>query len=143
MGLFRRFLAGTHGASAVEFALVVVPFLLLLFGIIEVGRAFWTRQVLADVAIMGARCMGVMQRECIENDSYAAGKTLSFLVDGLRGRGVSVPDENIVLEPDAECDGLPGFSRVTISLQFSSALPLDDVFNFSSVACFPNQQIDD
>lgn len=140
MKLFSRFLGDRRGASAVEFALVVIPFLLLCFGIIEVGRALWTRQVLADVAILGARCMGVRQLQCSEGEHYSADKTRRFIIAELSGRGVAVAQQNVVLDANASCDGVPGFSMVTISRQFSTALPFNDIFNLSGTACFPNQK---
>lgn len=44
------------GASAVEFALVAVPFFLMLFGIIEGGRLLWTQLGLQHAVEMAARC---------------------------------------------------------------------------------------
>jgi Flp pilus assembly protein TadG len=44
--LTRRCARGNRGAAAVEFGLVVVPFLGLLFAIIEVGLIFFASQVL-------------------------------------------------------------------------------------------------
>jgi Flp pilus assembly protein TadG len=38
--LFARFLRASRGATAVEFAFVALPFLVLLFGIIELGGVF-------------------------------------------------------------------------------------------------------
>ncbi|MBO9559032.1 MAG: pilus assembly protein [Caulobacter sp.] len=40
LGLLRRFAREDDGATAVEFAFVSIPFLLLVFGIIELGIAF-------------------------------------------------------------------------------------------------------
>ena len=40
LGLLRRFARADDGAAAVEFALVAIPFLLLVFAIIELGLAF-------------------------------------------------------------------------------------------------------
>ncbi len=71
--------ASRSGASAVEFALVLFPLLLVIFGVIEFGRAMWTREALQETAIAGARCMGVLNSNC------ATGARLQRLRhDGLR-----------------------------------------------------------
>lgn len=46
----RRFLAGTRGATAVEFALVALPFVILMLGLIEFGRALHIRNGLDNAA---------------------------------------------------------------------------------------------
>jgi Flp pilus assembly protein TadG len=56
---FRRFAGARSGATAVEFALVIGPLLLVLLGTVEVSRLLWTRQAIQSVAIAGARCLGV------------------------------------------------------------------------------------
>ncbi len=43
------------GAVAAEFALVLIPFLLVLFGIIDFGHFFWTDHVVTEAAREGAR----------------------------------------------------------------------------------------
>lgn len=48
-----------HGAAAVEFALVVIPLLLIVFGIIEFGLIFAQNQALGNGARQGAR-LGVV-----------------------------------------------------------------------------------
>jgi Flp pilus assembly protein TadG len=40
LGLLRRFARADDGAAAVEFAFVAIPFLMLVFGIIELGLTF-------------------------------------------------------------------------------------------------------
>lgn len=53
---FARFRRSQCGASAVEFALVAVPFFLILFGVIEGGRLLWTQLGLQHAVEMAARC---------------------------------------------------------------------------------------
>ncbi|WP_243360151.1 TadE/TadG family type IV pilus assembly protein [Fundidesulfovibrio terrae] len=43
------------GATIVEFALVLLPLLLMLMGCIEFGRYFWAQHVLSSAAAEGAR----------------------------------------------------------------------------------------
>jgi Flp pilus assembly protein TadG len=51
-----------RGAAAVEFALVLPLLLLILFGIIEFGRAWSVKQTLTDAAREGARIAVVSER---------------------------------------------------------------------------------
>ncbi len=43
------------GGVAAEFALVLIPFLVVLFGIIDLGHFFWTDHVVTEAAREGAR----------------------------------------------------------------------------------------
>ena len=73
-------LADTRGASAVEFALVAGPFLLILVGSVEFGRYVWTRQAIQDTAIAGARCVGVLQRPCEQDGVFNPTKARNFVI---------------------------------------------------------------
>ncbi len=44
-----------HGAAAVEFALVLIPLLLIILGTIDWGYYFYVREIVADAARAGAR----------------------------------------------------------------------------------------
>lgn len=44
-----------HGATVVEFALVLPVFLLFLFGLVEIGRAMMTASLLTEAARIGCR----------------------------------------------------------------------------------------
>ncbi len=46
--LLRRFMRDREGATAVEFSLVALPFLAILFAIIELALNFWVTQVLEN-----------------------------------------------------------------------------------------------
>jgi Flp pilus assembly protein TadG len=51
----RRFARHQHGAAAIEFALVIVPFVALLFAIIETAIVFFASQVLETAVADSAR----------------------------------------------------------------------------------------
>lgn len=55
--LCRRGIADTGGAVAVEFALVAVPFLLTLLGIVQTGYAFFLTSALDSAASASARAV--------------------------------------------------------------------------------------
>ena len=44
-----------RGVSAAEFAVVCIPFFLLLFGMFEIGRMMMVRQILTNASREGAR----------------------------------------------------------------------------------------
>lgn len=56
-GVIRRFRKSQDGATAVEFALVVTPFLALLLAIIETALMFWTNQILEDAVTQASRTL--------------------------------------------------------------------------------------
>lgn len=131
------------GATAVEFALVMPVFLLLLFGIIEFGRLLWTSHALHDTAIATARCMGVPQFECEDNGIYSATKAMTFAQKTAAGWYVSLDSASVTLDHAAECYGLAGFSRAVISHQFSTVVPrlltsLAGGTALKAEACFTN-----
>jgi Flp pilus assembly protein TadG len=51
----RRFALGRRGATAVEFALVSIPFLMLIFGIIEIGLIYFASISLENATYAAAR----------------------------------------------------------------------------------------
>ena len=51
-----RFCRDARGASAVEFAILAVPFFMMLFGVIEGGRLLWTQVGLQHAVETAARC---------------------------------------------------------------------------------------
>jgi Flp pilus assembly protein TadG len=51
----RRFKLNEQGATLVEFSIAATVFLVVVFGVIEFGRALWTHNALSDAARRGAR----------------------------------------------------------------------------------------
>lgn len=122
-GSFQKLWRSRSGASAVEFALVMPVFLLLLFGIIEFCRMLWTSHALHDTAIATARCMGVPQLECEDNGIYSATKAMTFAKSTAAGWYVTLDSASVTLDHEADCYGLAGFSKVKISHRFSTIVP--------------------
>jgi Flp pilus assembly protein TadG len=141
----RKFARNSAGATAVEFAFVVGPLILLVFGAIEFSRLMWAREALQSTAIAGARCMGVRESACAPAGTYSATSTKTFVRDWALNLYISVPDANITLSNAATCSGSSGFSQVTISYTFQSLIsPFLDAIDekqLSATACFPNQPV--
>jgi Flp pilus assembly protein TadG len=51
----RKNRTGERGATMAEFAIIAVVFFMIIFGIIEFGRLFYTHNALTDAARRGAR----------------------------------------------------------------------------------------
>src|SRR4051794_24013573 len=57
LSLLARFRRDEHGAMAVEFSLIAVPFLALMFASIEGAIVFWTNQVLDEAVAQASRTL--------------------------------------------------------------------------------------
>lgn len=132
------------GATAVEFALVVGPLLLLLFGTIEFSRLLWTREALQSVANAGARCMGIVESSCANAGAYSSSKAITYVVTQATKLSVPLSTSNVTVNHSATCAGVSNFSQVTVNYTFQTALPelvgaLSGGVALSATACFPNQ----
>ena len=54
-GSLTRFCRQRQGSSAVEFAIIVPVFLLLTFGIVDFGHAWYMKQIITNASREGAR----------------------------------------------------------------------------------------
>src|SRR3954468_9003882 len=57
LSLLARFRRDEQGATAVEFSLVAVPFLALMFASVEGAMVFWTNQVLDEAVAQASRTL--------------------------------------------------------------------------------------
>lgn len=143
MSLISKLRKSRKGAAAVEFAMVLPPFLLLVFGIIEYGRLFWTTSALNDTAISTARCMGIPQNECTNGNVYTPADTQKFAIAKAAGWYITLNSSDITLDRNATCNSVPGFSSVTVHYTFETVIPqvimsLAGGTKLSSTACYPN-----
>ena len=138
------FIRDRSGANAVEFALLSIPLLMVLFGTVEFGRMYWAQHVLQETANIGARCVGVLQSGCTQNSVYDAASTISYISGMAATDGIALTKTNITVNNNTSCSGLSGFTSVQISYTFSTVLPsfltvLASGPQLSATACFPNQ----
>jgi Flp pilus assembly protein TadG len=140
--------AARDGATAVEFALVLPMFLMLVFGAVEFGRLLWTKQALQETAIAGARCVAIAQGSnrtsspCAASGSYSAANATSYIQQVASGWGLSLPNSGINADP-AGSGGCAGLSQVTLTSTFTSVVPSLVLLStggitLSASACYPN-----
>ena len=126
------------GAAAVEFALVVIPLVLILFGIISYAYMFSVRQALTQAAAEGARAAAVAPAgDSTERGTAAVEKALG----GFGGLDCGTASCQ-VSEPEA-C-GSAQCVTVTVSLNYGGAdgfdpfdlplIPMPDTLSFTSSA---------
>lgn len=143
-GSARGALRGAEGGNvAIEFALVLPMFLMLVFGTIEYGRLLWTREALQETATVGARCMAMSSGPCASGGSYSAANTTSYIQGVASDWRLTVPSGNITLNNNATCGGTTGFSEVSITYTFTSVVPKIVLLpaggvSLSASACYPN-----
>ena len=131
-----------RGASALEFALVVTPLTLMIMAAIEFARLQWTRNALQEIAIASARCIGMKASACGTNGVYDATKSTTYIKAEGTAWSVVLGDGNIAVTPGATCQGISGFSQVTLSYTFTSAMLGNASLNsypIYATACFPNR----
>lgn len=127
------------GATAVEFAFVIGPLLLLLVGTIEVGRMMWAGHALDEVAINAARCMGIRAPGCTAGELVRPDLVVAYVVAAASSWGIVVTPADVSLETGTGCAGDTGFVRVGLSVGFVSVLPGLGARELQSEACFPSQ----
>lgn len=108
--------ADCAGATAIEFALLAPVFLLLLFGIVEVGRLVWVKQVLTETAYSAARCAAT------GSPCKTVADVQSYVVARGSRLGVRIAASQTGYTASTTCDGNSGSVLVTIRYGFASPL---------------------
>jgi Flp pilus assembly protein TadG len=97
------------GAVAVEFALVVIPLILMLMGVIDFGRAYTQQISLSAAAREGARVMAV------QNDAVAAKARVRESAPALRP---ALADSQIAISGTGCPPGYPVGQTVTVTVTY-------------------------
>lgn len=133
MRRLRRLTDCTKGATVLEFALVAPVFLMLLFGIIDGSRLFWTKKTLDEVAFSTARCISV------SSTCDTTAKQKAYAVQRARSYGIRVTTADVAIGTKVTCRSQSNSNRVTITTGFASGLrgllPMPKTLN--TVGCFP------
>lgn len=132
--MLRTLLRDEHGGTAIEFALLGPALVLMLFGLIETGRLFWTQHTLDEVAYSTVRCMSI-GTDC---DDQAAQQDWAVARAG--AYGVAIAADDVAVTTNTTCKTFGGSNRVVIDAGFNSVMT-DLIPQFPSAveaeACFP------
>lgn len=101
-----------RGAAAVEFAMVAPFFLLLIFGIVEFGRAMMVKQMLTNATREGARIAVV--------SGSTKSQAKAAVVDALQIAGVIATPEMVTVDPDPSTAFNNAKITVSVSVPFSN-----------------------
>lgn len=128
-----------RGQGLVEFSLVLIPFLLILMGIVDLGRGIYANNGVAQAARELARVTSVhtcdtAAASCVLGTSPETAAVLATqkgLIPGLGGPGSSVTftctdiTDTTLSSTDCQSTGSsPSFVKVTVSVPFSVITPL-------------------
>ena len=80
----RKLVRNNHGGSAVEFALVALPVILLLFGIMQTGWLVWADNLLNIAVDTAARCgaVGSITPPCNGSDMISTAQQVFEPLEG-------------------------------------------------------------
>lgn len=112
LGRLRR---SRRGTVAMEFAMVMPPFLLLCFGFIGVNAALYTRSAMQNTAQLAARMMATGQLTNFANGAIGGGNTT---VTTTCSGGMS----STIVEYYA-CQDLPTWATFTVTATLNCAVP--------------------
>jgi Flp pilus assembly protein TadG len=115
-------LRSDSGATAVEFALVMLPLLLLLMGIIDFGNAYSTKLSMTAAAREGVRVMA------ISNDPVAA-RTATKNAAGL---SPALKDAQIAFSPTTCPVSTTGTTSVASNISVTVSYPMESLTGFFS-----------
>jgi Flp pilus assembly protein TadG len=108
--------ANERGAAAVEFALLAPVLIMLLFGIMEFGRAYSTQISLTNAAREGARVMAITNSAGAARD--AAKGAAAVLTPGLKDEKISVSFQTTPASTPAPTACAVG-RQVTLTVNYS------------------------
>ena len=105
------------GAAIIESAITLLSFLVLLFGMMEVGRFLNVQQVLTDAAREGARVAvaPITRTDTMATDEEIRAATQQFL-DSARLRDTTISIERPVLVPTGAIS--TEFTRVRVTMDY-------------------------
>ncbi|MGH7727245.1 MAG: TadE/TadG family type IV pilus assembly protein [Vulcanimicrobiaceae bacterium] len=117
--MIRRVLRDVRGATLVEFAFAAPIALLLMFAIVDFGRAIYDQSLVDNGARLGSRYAMVRGYQCTASDCPATQSAVAAYVDG-QSPGVSASQLNVTVAyatpasssyqapPPANCATTPG-----------------------------------
>ena len=133
---------GEEGSTAVEFAVILPVFLLLIFSLIDFGRYFYTRVVITNASIEVASA--VTRGLYVEGDSASMKSqkitaVLNNVAPGLGSFAQLSTTANLSFNTPLACPNSVGQTMVNLSTTFSNISPftafLPDVSSQTTMWC--------
>ena len=124
----RLLLRSRAGSTALEFALVALPFILMILGVAEVSRLIWTKSAMHSAVEAAARCAVVNEAECgtlLDVQKYSAARMLPQIV----------PDTNFTLDTCYNGKGKKVIASVRFNFLLRSVFPSNVLLTAES--CYP------
>jgi len=137
------FLRSDGGTAAIEFGMVALPLLMLVAGIFEFGRLYWTQEALQESATAGARCIAVLNSSCASGGAYSSGNALTYVQGVASSWGITIPSADVTSTNSVSCGGIAGFSQVQITYTFTTLIPhlipiTGSGTSLTVKSCYPN-----
>lgn len=128
---WRRWADRGDGVTAVEFALLLPFFVILLFGIIEFGQVLFLQAALQHAVTEAARCASISGAAGSTPDCSSAGNIATYATSQAYGIAVATAAFSAT-KPT-------GFNCVNASVPFSVAIPLMPAIQLTMTAksCYP------
>jgi Flp pilus assembly protein TadG len=141
----RRLFRDGSGTAAIEFGIVALPLLMLVVGVFEFARLYWTQEALQESATAGARCVGILQSSCASGGAYSSANAITYVQGVASNWGITIPTADITPTNSTSCGGTSGFSQVQIVYTFNTLVPniipiSPSGQNLTVTSCYPNNQ---
>lgn len=114
MTRLRSLILGTRGTATVEFALILPIFLLLVFGVVELGSAWYQKQMLVNASREGAR-MGSLLNDPSNSSALVQSTVTGYLHSAGYPGAFNITSSGI--------DGNPG-DQVQVTVTSTYQLPV-------------------
>ena len=113
----RRDRRSADGVAAVEFALVMMPLIVLVFGLIQYGLYFWAMQGGSDIARSASRVAAVDDVNTYTCNAFRT--DITDQIGGLAGSAATATVTRTYLDTESPA-GVSVGDKVKVSVQFKS-----------------------
>lgn len=137
---FEAYVGDRSGAAAVEFALAVLPLMVTILSVVQLGRYAWTVQAVESVATAAARCIGLRSASCAASSAPSVSLTQAYAVGVASKWHLTLQSSQVTVATATTCGGTSGMSQVTVASTFAAdvLVPALAAVPISATACFPN-----
>jgi Flp pilus assembly protein TadG len=136
-----------RGQAVAEFALVLIPFLFLLFGVLDLGRGVYQFNAVAEAAREIARVTIVRPyTTCCtlgsSSEAQAVIQTQKTVVPGLTDAGITISCVDLADVAVSAASCRPGdFVKVTVQVAWTPASPLLTVLGVHQISSVTRMQL--